>query len=108
MPAKTFAHRVNSQCFGGVTAKEFDTRPFEELQQEEWVSGLELLEGGNGIIKVRGADLYRTRKELQDKLETIPVAMTKEDITLKDLKYDYDEKTGKFVSTSSSLFCCLK
>jgi len=77
VPAKTFARNVGSRYFGGFVWDQEDNRSFEELKNSDWVDGLQLLCGGNGIVTVRGADLYRTMQEIQDKLEELPIAVTK-------------------------------
>jgi len=111
-PAKSFAQRIGNPHFGGFVIKERDDRSFENLKREDWVTGLEILEGGHGVIIVRGSDLYRTEKEIQEKLEQLPSAVTKQYDTnqVQTSLYDscgltigYDESTKKGKQSN----CCI-
>lgn len=73
VPAKSFA-RSNNQYFGGFIAKEFDQRPLEELKNEKNIIGLQVNEGGCGIMSIRGSDLYKSRQELWEIRDQVPIA----------------------------------
>lgn len=57
------------QHFGGSQIEQKDDRPLAELQQEAWVYGMELLEGGHGECFIPGNRLFATRDEAYDAMK---------------------------------------
>jgi hypothetical protein len=99
MPAKTMARLINQPYFGGFVVKDKDLRSFAELKaaEDEWISGLEALDGGHGAILIRGADLYPTYQAAEAAiLENMPAAETK---SCRDsqINFYYDAQSKKFI-----------
>ncbi len=64
VPAKSF-RRNDSPYFGGYLVDEPDDRPFEELVKDSEVQGIILLEGGHGIRRLKGSQLFRTKADAE-------------------------------------------
>lgn len=95
IPGITFARQRQNEHFGGFIIEEPDTRSFDELKRSDWVDGLQLSEGGSGIISIRGSDLYPTRAGLDP--DELPAALIKD--------YDYDQVASLRLTKENK--CCL-